>query len=286
MVMKKLLSEGKTLILPGAYDCFSVKIIEKMGFDAAYLTGYGAEASVLGRPDMGFTTMNDVCDLARRMCTTVDLPIIVDADLGWGGTLSITRTIQEFENAGVAGLHIEDQAIPLKCAGMPGLKFISCEEMCMRIRAAVSARNDPDFLIIGRCDTFAKEGFDGTKERLHAYMDAGADYLIAGGGFNEDQLWDLSREFPHKMCWNAGLSVWPESMLPISRFNEMSAAMMFFALVGLAAAGKAIEDTYSRLKMDTLTPEYIKENTMDMRRMEATLDYAKYIEIEKKFSLD
>ena len=286
-LLKSLIKKGKTIVMPGAYDCFSAKIIEKIGFEAIYLTGYGCEASMLGKPDMGFTQMNDVVDLARRMALAVDLPIIVDADLGFGGTLSITRTVEEFERSGVAGIHIEDQAIPLKCAGMPGLKFISTEEMCMRIKAAVAARRDPDFLIIGRSDIFAPtHDYEGTVKRLQAYEDAGADLLIAGGSFNEEQLVDLCKQFPHKICINCGLSVWKESMLPIATYEKMGAAMLFYALAGLTAAGKAINEVYSKLQGGELSEEYLAENTLGMRKVEAIVDYPKYIEIEKKFTLE
>src|ERR1700704_6984113 len=158
---------------PGAYDCITARSIERAGFDAVYMTG-GGTASSLGYPDYGILTMTEMADNAGRIATAVKLPVIADADTGYGNELNAIRTVREYERRGVAGLHIEDQGFPKKCGHLEDKTIAPIDDYVAKIRAAVSAKIDPDFLIIARTDSRAVLGFEEAIRRANAAIEAGA----------------------------------------------------------------------------------------------------------------
>src|SRR5947208_10182065 len=176
--LRELLQKPGVLIAPGAYDGLSARLVEQVGFDVCYMTGSGVANSQLGEPDLGLTTMSEMVTQASRMCSAMSLPLIADADTGYGGVLNVRRTVQEYERAGVAALHIEDQVFPKRCGHFAGKAVIPLEEMGGKIQAALEARSDPDLVIIARTDARAVEGFDAALRRAHAYEEAGADMLF------------------------------------------------------------------------------------------------------------
>jgi 2-methylisocitrate lyase-like PEP mutase family enzyme len=159
---------------PGAYDCITARSIERAGFDAVYMTGGGTAAS-LGYPDYGMLTMTEMADNAGRITTAVKLPVIADADTGYGNELNAIRTVREYEKRGVAGLHIEDQGFPKKCGHLEDKVIAPSDDYVAKIRAAVSAKVDPDFLVIARTDSRAVLGFEEAVRRANAALEAGAD---------------------------------------------------------------------------------------------------------------
>ena len=284
--LKKLREEKGTVLLPGAYDCWSAKIIQKMGFDAIYQGGFAASISMLGKPDMGFTQNIEIADLCRRMYDATEMPIIVDADVGWGETLCVQRTVQLLERAGAAGCHIEDQAMPMKCAGMPGLKYISKEAMVCKIKAAVDARKDQDFLIIGRSDVFARNrNYEEVLDRLYAYKEAGADMLIAGGPFSAEQFADMAEKFPYQTCINAGLYPVESYDRPVKLWYDMKVGLLFYPLAGMMAAGGAMQKIFNQIKEGGMQPAYCEENLFGMRELNETVDFPVYMGKEQTFAL-
>ena len=161
-------------IAPGAYDCITARTIAQAGFNAVYMTGAGT-AATLGYPDYGLVTMSEMADNAGRIAASVDVPVIADADTGYGNELNATRTVREYERRGVAGLHIEDQGFPKKCGHLDNKVIVPRDEYLAKIRAAVAARHDPDFLIIARTDSRAVLGFEEAIARANAAIAAGAD---------------------------------------------------------------------------------------------------------------
>jgi 2-methylisocitrate lyase-like PEP mutase family enzyme len=159
---------------PGAYDCITARAIERAGFDAVYMTG-GGTASSLGYPDYGILTMSEMADNAGRIATAVKLPVIADADTGYGNELNVVRTVREYEKRGVSGLHIEDQDFPKKCGHLENKVIIPIDDYIAKIRAAVSAKIDPDFVVIARTDSRAVLGFEEAVRRANAAIEAGAD---------------------------------------------------------------------------------------------------------------
>jgi 2,3-dimethylmalate lyase len=176
--LRELLAGDELVLAPGCYDALGARLVEEAGFTAAYMTGFGTAASLLGRPDVGLLTMSEMVDNARRIAAAVAIPVIADADTGYGNPINVIRTVHEYEAAGAAAIHIEDQAMPKKCGHMTGKHMIGAGEMAAKVRAAVAARGSDDFLIIARTDARAVEGLPAALERARRYRDAGADVLF------------------------------------------------------------------------------------------------------------
>ncbi|MDF1678817.1 MAG: oxaloacetate decarboxylase [Legionellaceae bacterium] len=173
----KSLFADELLTAPGVFDGLSAKLVAQAGFKAVYASG-GAIARSTGRPDIGLLSLTEVVQQVHDITTATDLPVIADADTGFGNELNTARTVQEFEQAGVAAIHLEDQTFPKRCGHLSGKSLISKEDMCIKIRAAIKARSHSDFLIIARTDAIAVEGFDSAIERAKYYLDAGADMIF------------------------------------------------------------------------------------------------------------
>jgi 2-methylisocitrate lyase-like PEP mutase family enzyme len=172
--LRQLLRREQLLVAPGAYDCITARTIAQAGFDAVYMTGAGT-AATLGYPDYGLLTMSEMADTAGRLAAAVDIPVIADADTGYGNELNATRTVREYERRGVAGLHIEDQGFPKKCGHLDNKVIVPLEDYLAKVRAAVAARQNPDFVIIARTDARAVLGFEAAITRANAALEAGAD---------------------------------------------------------------------------------------------------------------
>ena len=158
--LRALVAERRGLVVPGAYDAVSARLVEEAGFPAVYMTGFGVSAARLGLPDLGFAGLAEMVDQARNLASAVSIPLIADADTGYGNALQVRRTVQQYELAGVAALHLEDQAAPKRCGHLAGKQVVPVEEFAGRIRAAVEARTDPDLLIIARTDAIAVTGYE------------------------------------------------------------------------------------------------------------------------------
>lgn len=178
--LREMLASGQMVVAPFILNALHAKIAESVGFAAVYMTGAGTAAE-RGFPDVGLLTMTEMVTNARYIADAVDIPVVCDADTGYGNPLNVQRTVREYESAGVAGIHIEDQVFPKKCGFFEGKQVILSEEMVQKIHAALDARTDPDFVVIARCDAYAVTGWDDTVGRCRAYIDAGADMVFVDG---------------------------------------------------------------------------------------------------------
>jgi 2-methylisocitrate lyase-like PEP mutase family enzyme len=176
--LRKLIARPGALMAPGVADALNARLVRRHGFEAVYMTGAGTTAVRLGMPDVGLLTMTEMVDNAARIAEASGLPVIADADTGYGGVLNVRRTVRAYERAGVAAIHIEDQEMPKRCGHLMGKQLVPVEEMQAKIRAAVDARDDPDFVLIARTDAIAVEGFEAALERAGRYREAGADVLF------------------------------------------------------------------------------------------------------------
>ena len=176
--LRQLMAQPGAIMAPGVADAMNARIVAKHGFEAIYMTGAGTTAVRLGMPDVGLLTLTEMADNAGRIAAASGLPLIADGDNGYGGVLNVRRTVQAYERAGVAAVHIEDQVMPKRCGHLSGKTLVPCVEMESKIKAAVDARIDPDFMIIARTDAIAVDGFDAALERAARYRDAGADMLF------------------------------------------------------------------------------------------------------------
>jgi 2-methylisocitrate lyase-like PEP mutase family enzyme len=234
--LRALLDSGQTIVAPGAFDPLAARLVEEAGFPAVYMTGFGTSAALLGRPDVGLLTMTEMVGNAARIAACVDIPVIADADTGYGNPLNVIRTVSAYEAAGVAGIHIEDQVAPKKCGHMDGKLVIPSGEMAAKIRAAAEARADPDFVIIARTDARAVEGFEQSLARAGQYLQAGADVLFIEALTSEDEAARAARAFPGVPLlfnWAEGGKTPPVSL---ARLQELGYRIVLFPISTLLAA--------------------------------------------------
>ncbi|SHK25376.1 2,3-dimethylmalate lyase [Pseudonocardia thermophila] len=249
--LRSLLAGPDPVLAPGAYDALSARLIEQAGFDVVYMTGFGTTATLTGRPDVGLLSATEMVDNARRIVAAVDVPVIADADTGYGNAINVVRTIQLHEQAGVSGVHLEDQVMPKKCGHMSGKAVISTKEMVGKIEAAVAARRDPDFVIIARTDAAAVEGLGAAIERARAYAAAGADLLFVEAPRTEADIKTVADELgglaPLVFNWAEGGRTPP---LPLERIAELGYRLVLFPIGTLLAATAGIRTFLDTLRRD------------------------------------
>jgi carboxyvinyl-carboxyphosphonate phosphorylmutase len=200
--LRTMLNAPGIIVAPGAYDGFSARLVEAAGFRCVYMTGAGTAASHIGQPDLGLTTLTEMVDNARHIAACVSIPVIADADTGFGNALNVVRTVREYERAGVAGCHLEDQVAPKKCGHIAGKQVIPAKEFALKIRAAVENRTDDDFVVIARTDARAVTSLDDAIERGNLYREAGADVIFVEAPQTEDEIQRVTREVKAPLLMN------------------------------------------------------------------------------------
>jgi carboxyvinyl-carboxyphosphonate phosphorylmutase len=246
--LRELLAGGEPIVAPGAYDGLSARLVEQAGFPAVYMTGFGASASLLGRPDVGLLSFGEMAGHARRLVQAVEVPVIADADDGYGNPLNVVRTVREYEAAGVAALHIEDQVSPKRCGHMEGKEVIAASEMVEKVRAAVEARRSAELVIIARTDARASEGLEAALERARRYRDAGADMLFVEAPESEEEVALVAEAFPDTPLlfnWVEGGRTPPVAH---DRLRELGYRLIICPLSTLLAATAAVGETLARIR--------------------------------------
>lgn len=249
--LRELLARREPLLAPGAYDALSARLVEQAGFDAVYMTGFGTTASLIGRPDVGLLTGAEMVDNARRIVAAVDVPVIADADTGYGNAINVVRTVQLYEQAGVAGIQLEDQVMPKKCGHMSGKALIGTDEMAGKIRAAVEARRDPDLVVIARTDAVAVGGLAEAIGRAKAFAAAGADLLFVEAPTSDDDIARVAGELqgvaPLVFNWAEGGRTPP---VALDRIRELGFALVIYPIGALLAATAGIRAVLATLRRD------------------------------------
>ena len=254
--LSDLLAGDEMILAPGCYDALGARLIESAGFDAVYMTGFGSAASRLGRPDVGLMTMPEMVDNAHRIAAAVDLPVIADADTGYGNPVNVIRTVQEYEAAGVDAIHLEDQVMPKRCGHMDGKQVIAADEMAAKVAAAVAARRSDEFLIIARTDARAVEGLDAALERGRRYRTAGADMLFIEAPQSREEIErvaDALHDVPLLFNYAEG------GKTPAVDHTYLRACgfrLVIFPLSTLLAATAAMRDVLARIRVDG-TPQQL-----------------------------
>lgn len=255
--LRELLTRSEVLVAPGAYDALSARLIVQAGFPVVYMTGFGTSASVLGQPDVGLLTMSEMVSRAADLAAVAgEVPLIAEADTGYGNPINVRRTIREYERAGVAGLHIEDQVWPKKCGHMEGKQVIPMEEMVEKVRAAADARQDPDFVIIARTDANAVTGLEDALRRGEAYRKAGADVIFIEAPRSVEELRAIVQAFRGTPL----LFNWAESgktpLLPLSDIEALGFTLVIFPVSLLFAATHAMLALLEHLKTGETPTSY------------------------------
>ncbi len=246
--LRALLAAGGPVLAPGAFDALSARLVEQAGFDCAYMTGFGTTASLLGRPDVGLLGGAEMAGQVRRLVQAIDVPLVADADTGYGNAINVVRTVQDYEQAGVAGLHIEDQILPKRCGHMGGKQVVPLAEMVGKLEAAVAARRDPDLVIIARTDARAMEGLDAALARARAYRAAGADLLFVEALESVEEIELVARELADEQLvfnWAEGGKTPP---LPYERLQELGFALVIMPITTLLSATKAMQSALAELR--------------------------------------
>lgn len=260
--LRELLAADEPVLAPGAYDALSARLVAEAGFPAVYMTGFGTAASFLGRPDVGLLTMTEMVDQARRLVGAVDVPVIADADTGYGNPLNVVRTVGAYEQAGVAALHLEDQVAPKRCGHLEGKQVVPVDDMVAKVRAAVAARTDPDLVLIARTDARAVEGIGAAVERARRYYEAGADVLFVEAPQTEEEVEAVARHLagvPLLFNWAEGGRTPP---LTLDALRDLGFRIVIFPVSTLLAATRALREVLQAIReagtpaatMDRLVP--------------------------------
>ena len=257
---RRLLNQPGIIMAPGAYDCLTAKLIETAGFPAVYMTGAGTSVARLGYPDLALATMTEMRDNAAAIAAIVDIPVIADADTGYGGILNIRRTIRQYERSGVAALHLEDQESPKRCGHLNDKRVIPLADMLPKIRAAVDARTDDDFTIIVRTDALAVTGWDDAIHRCQEYINAGADALFVEALRTPDEVARAARELPIPLLYNY-VETGKSPLLSAQELERLGFKIVIFPASALLTATQAIRQTLAALKQQGTTAHLLENMT-------------------------
>ncbi|HTT47834.1 MAG TPA: oxaloacetate decarboxylase [Pseudolabrys sp.] len=245
--LRELLRQRKAVLLPGAANALAARVIEDLGFQAIYVTGAGVTNTFLGMPDIGLMSVTELAAHVAAMREVVALPLIVDADTGFGNAINVARTVQILERSGANAIQLEDQDFPKRCGHFSGKSVIPREEMVQKIHAAVDARNDPDLVIMARTDAIAVNGFDDAMERAVAYIEAGADMTFVEAPRSKEQIADIPKRLPVPQLINivaGGLT----PMIPLDELERMGFAMVLYANAALQASVAGMQKVLGHLK--------------------------------------
>lgn len=241
------LIEKDILQIPGAFNALAARAVEKAGFEAVYLSGAGLSNAVFGLPDVGLITLTEAVDHARRVVHAVKVPVIVDGDTGFGDTINAARTVSEFEASGVSAVHLEDQVLPKKCGHLDGKELVSTAAMVEKIRAAVAARCDRDFMIIARTDARGVTSFDDAVDRAKRYLDAGADAIFPEAMQSADELAKFAQSVKAPLLANM-TEFGKTPLLPLDALRKLGYRMVIYPQTALRVAFKAIQAMLADLK--------------------------------------
>jgi carboxyvinyl-carboxyphosphonate phosphorylmutase len=246
--LREMLRGDRMIVAPGAYDALSAKIIEQAGFEVVYMTGAGVSRS-LGFPDVGLATLGEMTERAAQITTAVNVPVLADADTGYGNAINVIRTVREYERAGLAGLHLEDQDTPKRCGHYEGKGLISVDEMIGKLQAALDARRDPDFVIIARTDACGVDGIDAAIERANRYAETGVDAVFVAAPRSREELARIASEVSAPVMMNmfeGGKTPYTTN----AEFERMGFRLVIFSAAAQMAACWAIAEVMRVLRRD------------------------------------
>jgi 2-methylisocitrate lyase-like PEP mutase family enzyme len=275
--IEQLLQQLGSIAFPGIFDTLSAKLAERVGFPMGFVSGYSVAATSIGEPDMGLLTQTELIDRARRICLSVKIPIIVDADTGYGNPLNVHRTVNELIAAGAAGCFLEDQVWPKRCGHMRNKKVIDREEYIDKIRAAVDARAGRDFFIVARTDALAIHGMEEAIARVTAAREAGANASFVEAPASLEDLIEIGKRSPWPNVANM-IEGGKTPVLPKEQLVEIGFQIILYPLAGLFSAAKVMEEVFRKLKQDGTT-------LGDEQRLMTFSEFNQLIGVEERYAL-
>ena len=267
---REMLSQPGIIVAPGCHDALGAKIAEKIGFKTVYMSGNATTASRLGRPDIGLLGMSEMVSNAHGIASAVNIPVICDADTGYGGIDNVARTVHEYESAGIAAIHIEDQKIPKKCGAMPGIEVVGVEEAVTRVRTAVKAKTNPDFTVIARTDARAAISFDEALKRANLFAEAGADMIIVEDLRTRDEVEIVPKEIRNVPLMFDVIEAWPWTNMPVKEIEQIGYKMVIYCLSATMAYAKTLFNLFSLIKKTGHTQDFMS-NLMELHEYENIL---------------
>ena len=281
LLKEKISQRNEIIVLPGVFDALSAKVAENAGFEAMFQTGYGSAASLLGMPDFGFLNAGENIENARRIIRSVNLPVIIDVDTGYGNPLTVWKIVNDLVAYGAAGIFLEDQIWPKRCGHMRGKDVIGVDEYIQKLRAALTASENKNFVIVARTDARAPLGFDEAIERGRMYRKEGADVIFVEAPQSEDEL----REIPKKIDAPLLANMIENGVTPTFSADELKSmgySMVVFPLSGLYGAAYALKNIFSQLKR-TGSTKSSKHMMLDFNEFNDLVELPRFMQMEKKY---
>lgn len=279
--LKSMLKSKKPLVIPGVYDALGAKIAQKVGFDAMFQTGYGTSATLFGMPDYGFIGSTETVDNARRICRAVSVPVIIDADTGYGNALSVWKLVKELESAGAGGIFLEDQKWPKRCGHMQGKEIISQEEYTEKLSAAIDARENKDFIIVARTDARATEGLDDAIQRGKQNKKTGADAIFVEAPRSLDEMKKIGKEINAPLVANM-IEGGATPLSSAEKLNKMGFKIILYPLSVLYANTFATMNILEELKRTGSTSKY-EQKVVNFDQFNDLVELSKFRKMEKKY---
>jgi len=280
-IKKLVYDKSKSLVFPGVYDAITARIAQKAGFEAMFQTGYGTSAALLGMPDYGFIGSTETIENARRICKSVSVPVIVDADTGYGNPLSVWKLVNELEAVGAAGIFLEDQKWPKRCGHMSGKEVIPKEEYSEKLRAAVDARKNNDFIIVARTDARATEGLDAAIERGLLYKDIGADAIFVEAPKSVDEMRKIGKSIKAPLVANM-IEGGATPLLSSSEIHKMGFNLILYPLSVLYANTFATMQILKELRKNGTTAK-LKDRLVDFDQFNEIVELSRFKKMEDKY---
>jgi carboxyvinyl-carboxyphosphonate phosphorylmutase len=281
-IRERLADDNDIIILPGVYDALTAKIAEDVGFETAFQTGYGTSASLLGMPDFGFLNAGETLENAKRIINSVNIPILVDIDTGYGNPLNVWKIVKDLERIGANGIFLEDQVWPKRCGHMAGKTVIPKEEYILKLQAAIDAREDNEFIIVARTDSLAQFGIEEAIERGKEYKRIGADVIFVEAPKTIDQMELIAKEIKAPLLANM-IEEGITPNLTADQLRKMGFKMVVFPLSALYSATFAIKQTLQTLKKMGTTKE-LKNKMTTFQEFNDLVNLSAYRKLEKKYS--
>ena len=279
-----LLEKEGTLIFPGVYDALSAKLVERAGFPLTFISGYSVAATHLGLPDFGYLTQTEMVSMARRVCASVKIPIIIDADTGYGNALNVIRTVNDLIDAGAAGMFLEDQVWPKRCGHMKGKRVIPVDEHVQKIRAAADARGKRDFFIVARTDARQVNNLDDAIARCRRYKEAGADALFIEAPRSKEELTRIAKELPPPLVANM-LEGGVTPLLTKDELEEIGFHLIVCPLTALYASAKAMQDMFELIKSKGTTRDAL-DRLLPFQQFHDIIDLERYYKLAERYKTD